>query len=147
MPGGKFAMALQTKRRRAAPSDSYLSLIHRFPLRAIRDDRELDEAIALINELLDRPKLDEGETDYLDVLSNIVEAYEETVHPIAPASDAAMLDSLLTDRGQTQLQVAAATGIANSTLSNVLHGKRRLTRDHIRQLAKHFKVDPGVFHG
>lgn len=140
-------MSLQTKRRRPAPPDSYLLLIHRFPLRAIRDDRELDEAIALVNELLDRPKLDEGETDYLDVLGNLVEAYEETVHPIEPASDAAMLQSLLTDRGQNQLQVAAATGIANSTLSNVLHGKRHLTRDHIRQLAKHFKVDPGVFQG
>ena len=34
-----------------------------------------------------------------------------------------------------------------STLSNVLHGKRHLTRDHIRRLAKHFEVDPGVFHG
>ena len=41
-------MALQTKRRRSAPPDSYLSLIHRFPLRAIRNDRELDEAIANI---------------------------------------------------------------------------------------------------
>ena len=58
----------------------------------------------------------------------------------------ALLESLLTDRGQTQLQVAAATDIANSTLSNVLHGKRQRTRDHIRRLVKHFKVDPGVFH-
>jgi HTH-type transcriptional regulator/antitoxin HigA len=140
-------MSLQTKRRRGAPSDSYLSLIHRFPLRAIRDDRELDEAVDLINELLDRPKLDQGETDYLDVLGSLVEAYEESAHPIEPASDAAILESLLRDRGQTQLQVAAATGIANSTLSNVLHSKRQLTRDHIRQLAKHFKVDPRVFHG
>lgn len=140
-------MALQTKRRRTSPSDSYLSLIHRFPLRAIRNDRELDEAIAVINELLDRPKLDEGESDYLDVLGDLVEAYEETTHPIPHASDAAILESLLRDRSQTQLQVAAATGIANSTLSNVLHGKRQLTRDHIRRLAKHFKVDPGVFHG
>ena len=62
-------------------------------------------------------------------------------------TDAAMLESLLTDRSQTQLQVAAATGIANSTLSNVLHGKRQLTRNHIRRLAKHFQVDPGVFRG
>ena len=140
-------MALPTKRRRAAPPDSYLSLIHRFPLRAIRDDRELDQAIALVNELLDRPKLDEGETDYLDVLGDLVEAYEERAHPMEPASDAAMLDSLLTDRGQSQLQVAAATGIANSTVSNVRHGKRQLTRDHIRRLAKHFHINPGVFHG
>ena len=141
-------MPVKTKRRtKAGPRDSYLVLIHRFPLRAIRNDRELDAAIALVDELLDRPMLDEGEDDYLDVLGNLVEDYEESVHPIEPASDAAMLESLLTDRGQTQLHVAAATGIANSTLSNVLHGKRQLTRDHIRRLAKHFKVDPAVFHG
>lgn len=140
-------MATKMKRRvKAGPCDSYLTLIYRFPLRAIRNDRELDEAIALIHELLDRPKLDAGERDYLDVLGDLVEAYEERAHPIQPASDAAMLESLLTDHGQTQLHVAAATGIANSTLSNVLHGKRQLTRDHIRRLAKHFKVDPGVFH-
>ena len=121
-------MATKRKRRtKAGPCDTYLALIHRFPLRAIRNDRELDDAIALINELLDRTQLDEGEEDYLDVLGDIVEAFEERVHPIEPASDAAMLESLLTDRGQTQLQVAAATGIANSTLSNVLHGKRQLT--------------------
>jgi len=140
-------MALQTKRRRSAPPDTYLALIHRFPLRAIRSDRELDDAINLINELLDRPKLDEGESDYLDVLGDLVEVYEETAHPIPHASDAAILESLLRDRSQTQLQVAAATGIANSTLSNVLHGKRQLTRDHIRRLAKHFKVDSGIFQG
>ena len=141
-------MSVKTKRRaKAGPCDSYLALIHRFPLRAIRNDRELDDAIALVKELLSRPKLDAGETDYLDVLGDLVEAYEESAHPIEPASDAAMLESLLADRGQTQLQVAAATGIANSTLSNVLHGKRHLTRDHIRRLATHFKVDPGVFHG
>ena len=141
-------MPVKTKRRvKAGPRDSYLVLIHRFPLRAIRSDRELDAAITLVNELLDRPTLDEGEEDYLDVLGNLVEDYEESVHPIEPASDAVMLESLLTDRGQTQLQVAASTGIANSTLSNVRHGKRQLTRDHIRRLAKHFKVNPGVFHG
>ena len=141
-------MPVKPKRRtEAGPRDSYLVLIHRFPLRAIRNERELDAAISLVNELLDRPLLDEGEDDYLDVLGNLVEDYEESVHPIEPASDAVMLESLLADRSQTQLQVAAATGIANSTLSNVLHGKRQLTRDHIRRLAKHFKVNPGVFQG
>ena len=135
------------RRVKARPCDTYLELIEQIPLRAIRSDRELDDAISLINELLDRPQLDEGEEDYLDVLGDLIEAYEEKVHPIEPASDAAMLESLLTDRSQTQVQVAAATGIANSTLSNVLHGKRQLTRDHIRRLAKHFQVDPGVFHG
>jgi antitoxin component HigA of HigAB toxin-antitoxin module len=41
--------------------------------------------------------------------------------------------------------VANATGIANSTLSNVLHGKRTLTRDHIERLCGYFRVGPDAF--
>lgn len=126
--------------------DGYLSLIQRFPLRAIRNDHELDDAIALINELLDRQRLDERESDYLDVLSTLVERYEESVHPIEPASDAAILESLLRDRNQTQRDVARSTGIAYSTLSCVLHGKRQFTREHVRAICKHFKISPTVFH-
>lgn len=140
-------MTVKTKRARPTPSDTYLALIHRFSLRPLRTDAELDAAIALVNELLDRPALDASEADYLDVLGDLIEAYEEAVHPIEPASDAAILVSLLSDHGQSQVQVVAATGIANSTLSNVQCGKRQLTRDHIRRLAKLFRIDPAVFHG
>ena len=37
---------------------SYLALIRRFPLRPITSESELDQATALINELLDRDRLD-----------------------------------------------------------------------------------------
>lgn len=126
--------------------DGYLSLIQRFPLRAIRNDHELDDAITLINELLDRQSLDERESDYLDVLSTLVERYEESVHPIEPASDAAVLESLLRERKQTQREVALATGISYSTFSCVIHGKRQFTREHVRAICKHFKIDQRVFH-
>jgi HTH-type transcriptional regulator/antitoxin HigA len=126
-------------------SDSYLALIRRFPLRPIRSDAELDRAIAVVDSLVDRDRLDRGESDYLDVLSDLVERYEEEHHPIAPASDAAMLEHLMDSRDVTQLAVAEATGIVNSTLSAVLSGKRRLTRDHIARLAAYFQVGPTVF--
>jgi hypothetical protein len=37
---------------------SYLGLIRRFPLRPITSEAELDQATALVNELLDRDRLD-----------------------------------------------------------------------------------------
>jgi HTH-type transcriptional regulator/antitoxin HigA len=105
----------------------------------------LNRAIAVIDSLIDRGNLDQGESDYLDVLSDLVERHEEEHHPIEPASDAAMLEHLLDSKGMTQLAVAEATGIANSTLSAVLYGKRRLTREHIARLARFFRVNPSVF--
>ena len=59
-----------------AGQDLYIELIHRFPLRRLRSDAQLDEAIAIIDELVTRDDLTPGETDYLDVLSNLVHRYE-----------------------------------------------------------------------
>ena len=55
-----------------------------------------------------------------------------------------MLRSLLEFKGFTQSQVAAQTGIAESTLSEILTGKRNMATKHIAILAKYFGVDPGL---
>jgi HTH-type transcriptional regulator/antitoxin HigA len=45
----------------------------------------------------------------------------------------------------TQARVAADVGIAESTISAVLAGKRKLTRAQVGKLARYFRVDPGAF--
>jgi len=125
--------------------EPYLDLVRRFPLRPIRSERELSRAIKVIDALIDRSSLGTPERDYLDVLSNLVEAYEEEHYPIAKVSDARLLRHLLEARAISQTEVAKATGIATSTLSAVLQGVRQLTREHIGLLAKYFHVVPGVF--
>ena len=125
--------------------EEYLDLVRQFPLRPIRSERELDRAIKVVDSLVDRPSLSPCQKDYLDVLSDLVEAYEEEHHPIAEVSDARMLRHLLEAKAVSQTEVAKATGIANSTLSAVLKGVRQFTRQHIGRLAKYFHVEPGVF--
>lgn len=123
----------------------YLGLVATLPLRPIRSERELDRASHMIDSLLDRPKLTKTERDYLDVLTDLVEKYEAEAYPAQPASDAEMLAHLLDARGLSQNQLAAQTGIAGSTISAVLHGKRTLRREHIARLAEFFDVSPAVF--
>jgi HTH-type transcriptional regulator/antitoxin HigA len=124
--------------------DRYFDLVQKFPLRPIRSDEELTRAIAVINSLITRA-LDDGEQDYLDVLSDIVEKYEAAEHPMPPVSDAEMLRHLIDARGITQSKLAADTGILDSTISEVLNGKRQLTRKQVHAMAKYFGVRPGVF--
>jgi HTH-type transcriptional regulator/antitoxin HigA len=105
----------------------------------------LDRATKVIDSLIDRPSLSSDEKDYLNVLSDLVETYEEEHYPMAKVSDARMVRHLMEAKRVNQTEVAQATGIANSTISAVLKGARQLTREHIGQLAIFFQVDPGVF--
>ena len=134
-----------TKSRRAGTLNGYLKLVRLFPLRPIRTEAELDGATAIINNLLDRDQLGAAEQDYLDVLGDLVERYENKHHAIGDVSDAEILEHLLEAKGVTQAAVARATGIAESRLSEVLRGKRQLTRAQISKLATYFRVGPAVF--
>lgn len=135
-------MATRTAKR---GQDVYIDLVRQFPLRPIRSRKELDRAVAMIDSLLDRDDLQLAERDYLDVLSDLVERDETENEPMPAVSDAGMLRHLLEARGVTQAEAARATGIAESTLSGVLAGRRTLNRNHIGKLARYFNVGPGVF--
>jgi HTH-type transcriptional regulator/antitoxin HigA len=124
--------------------DHHLELVRGFPLRPIRSGEELMQAIAVINALVARA-LDDGGRDYLDVLPDIVEKYETDGHPMPPVSDAEMLRHLIEARGIKQAGLAADTGVPDSTISEVLNGRRQLTGKQVATMARYFGVNPGVF--
>lgn len=124
---------------------TYVKLVRKFPLRPIRTEADLDQAIATIDSLLDRGTLERAAEDYLDVLGDLVERYESQAAPLKPLPDAMMLRFLIESKDVSQTQVARETGIANSTISEVLKGKRRLSRGHVDRLAELFNVSPSVF--
>ena len=125
--------------------DTYLALIRAFPLRPIRLEGELDEAMEILDTLVGKETLTAAEADYLAVLNDLVEQYEGQAYPIPPASDAELLQHLLEAQNTTPEHIAQATGIAPATLTAVLAGAERLTREHIGMLARHFQVSPSVF--
>jgi antitoxin component HigA of HigAB toxin-antitoxin module len=113
----------------------------------LRRNSLTDSQIAnIVDELTDRDNLDEWEKDYLDVLSDLMERYEAEQHPIEPVPDAVILAHLIEAKGITQSALAREAKIAESTISEILKGKRTLTRSQIGRLARCFGVGPTVFH-
>lgn len=123
---------------------TYFDLVRQFPLIPIRDDEHLQAASAVIDQLL-MHELDEGQTAYLDVLTDLVEAYEDEHIEIRDASEADVLRELMSANRLTQAALQAATGMAQSTISAVLNGSRSLTKEQILTLARYFKVSPATF--
>ncbi len=131
-------------RRPGRTSDRYIVLIQEFPLRPLRSDRELDRAVAMIDRLLARGGLARDEEDYLDVLSDLIARYEDEHYPIEPISGLDALRHLVESSGKTQATVAAGAGLPESTLSEILLGRRRLNTRRIGILARYFRLDPGL---
>jgi HTH-type transcriptional regulator/antitoxin HigA len=126
---------------------AYLALIRRFPLRPLRTDAELDAASEMVDELTGRDDLSPAESDYLDVLGDLVEKYEDEHVEMPHVSDGTMLRSLIEEKGVRQVDVVRGTGISKTVLSLVLNDKRDLTREHIGVLSKYFGVSPSSFLG
>lgn len=138
-------MASKTKfGLKKAARDSYLELVLAFPLASIKSDEHLEEAQQIMDRLLAQGNLDDGEELYLDALSDLVAAYEDEHCAIEPASDADLLRHLMETKGITQTQLHRDTGIAKSTISEILAGKKPFSRQMIRVLAECFHVDVSV---
>jgi HTH-type transcriptional regulator/antitoxin HigA len=129
---------------KGAGRDSYLELVIAFPLASIKSHEQLQEAQKVVDQLLTRGRLDEGEEMYLDALSDLVAAYEDQYYAIEPASDGEMLRHLMEAKGVTQAQLRRDTTIPKSTISEILAGKKPFSRHVIRKLADYFDVDASV---
>ena len=62
--------------------DRYFQLVLRYPLRPIRSDQELNNAVQMVDSLLDRRDLAPEEEDYLEV----VESFPMPIHVVLRAS-------------------------------------------------------------
>ncbi len=124
--------------------DRYLERVAAFPLASIKSEEHLEAAQAVMDRLLAQGELEGGEEMYLDALSDLVAAYEDQHYRIAPAPDADMLRHLMEAKIVTQAQLGRETGIAKSTISEVLAGKKPFSRQMIRRLADYFRVDVSI---
>ncbi len=123
---------------------SYFKLVRRFPLVRIADEDGLAAALAAVDGLL-ALELDAGQAAYLETLSALIHAYEGEHHPIADATPAEVLRELADANGLTGAAIAHRSGIAASTASAILSGKRRPTPEQMTTLAAVFHVSPAVF--
>ncbi len=131
--------------RRQMPK-TYPELVSLMPPRAIHDDIDLANVAEIVDRLavLEHPSKDQA--DYLETLSTLVAAYEDARHPIdvSRLGPLETLRFLLQERGLSASDLGRILG-QRQLGSAILRGRRQLSKTHIRKLAAHFGVSPGVF--
>jgi len=91
-----------------------------------------------------RGRLSAAEEKYAELLTVLIEAYEEEHYQVRAASAVGVLAELMAANNLRQKDLAPLLG-SESVVSEVLSGKRELNKQHIKNLSQRFKVSPALF--
>ena len=112
----------------------------------IRTEAEYDRLNATIRELVDRDEeeLSPEEERLVDLLSDLIQQYDEEHYPIKDLPPHEMLRSLMDDNDLGSQDIWLLFGSQDVALA-VLNGTRAISRAQAKKLGDFFKIDPGVF--
>jgi HTH-type transcriptional regulator / antitoxin HigA len=112
--------------------------------KVITSDAQNERYISVLLELEKKSRLTAKERAFAELLTVLIEAYEEEHYPIRAASPVEVLAGLMEANNLKQKDLAPLLG-SESVVSEVLRGKRELNKGQIERLGKRFGVSPAVF--
>ena len=119
-------------------------LVENLP-KAISTEQENERATQQLESLLSKPKHTRAEVEFIKLLTVLIEDFEEKHYAVArKATPVEVLQELMAVNGLKQKDLTSVFGTP-SIVSEVMHGKRGLTMDHVRKLSEQFTVSPEVF--
>ena len=110
----------------------------------ITSERQHEQYLSVLDKLASKDNQTSAEEKYAEVLMTLIEAYEEEHHSIPDASPVEVLRTLMDANGLRQKDLVPIFG-TESVVSEVLHKKRDLNKNHIEKLSKQFHISPAVF--
>ena len=111
-------------------------------IKPIRTEKDYNRALKNIEELFDS-KPGTSENDMLEVLTTLVEVYEEKHYSIPRPDPVEAIVYYMESRGLTRSELEPYIG-SRSRVSEILNRKRPLTMDMIRKLNKHAKIPADI---
>jgi len=128
----------------ASISSHYAALLKRTPPKVIRTQQQNEEYIRILEEMERRGNLDEDEKEFAELLTLLIENFEDKNYQLRPSTPLEVVAELMDSNGLRQKDLVDVFG-TESVVSEVLNGKRELNKDHIKRLSARFNVSPELF--
>lgn len=117
----------------------------------INTEKEYNVVMERIEELLaivdNETSIDNKDSIELELLSNLVEEYEDEHYPIGTPSLAEIIKLRMFEMNLTQKGLAELIGISPSRISEILSGKIEPTYQVARSISKNLNIDASIVLG
>ena len=128
----------------ATSHPEYAELLARALPSVIHSEKENGHYLALLQKLDAKGRLSSAEQRLAELLTLLIEDFEEKSYTLKPATPVEILNELLEANSLKQKDLIDVFGTP-SIVSEVLNGKRGLTIEHIKRLSHRFHVSPEIF--
>ena len=124
----------------------YTRLANRIVVKAIDTEQEYDRMVAAVEQLIDKGEdgLSPEESALLETMAILIQAYDDRYHPLPPVAPREMLAYLMETSGRTAKDLLPVFG-ARGRVSEVLNGKRSISKEQAKKLASMFRVTVDLF--
>jgi HTH-type transcriptional regulator/antitoxin HigA len=124
----------------------YVRLANRIVIKAIETEYEYDRMVTAVEELMDKgeDRLSAEESALLETIAILIQAYDDRCHPLPHAPAREMLAYLMESSGRTAKDMLPVFG-TRGRFSEVMSGKRSISKQQAKKLASAFKVTPDLF--
>jgi HTH-type transcriptional regulator/antitoxin HigA len=124
---------------------AYGKLLRKALPRPIRTEKDNERYLQVMEHLMDLgDRMTPEQRELLDLLVVLIERFEAERYSLSAASPVEALREVMEARGIKLAGLAALIG-SKGVASEILSGKRGLSKTNIKRLAEHFRVSPEVF--
>jgi HTH-type transcriptional regulator / antitoxin HigA len=128
----------------AATAIEYEALLSETKPEVVHEEALNQRYIQQLEQLTSKAMVSPAEEKLIQLLIVLVEEYENKQHPVPTTGPLDILRHLMEVHELRQKDLVDVFG-AESTVSDVLNGKRDITKDQVRRLSTRFHVSPAVF--
>ena len=128
----------------AEVATEYGALLSETKPEVVHDEQHNQIYIQQLEELTSKAMVSPAEEKLIQLLTVLVEEYENKYHPVPNAGPLDILRHLMEVHELRQKDLVDIFGV-ESTVSDVLNGKREITKEQVRRLSSRFHVSPAVF--
>ena len=106
--------------------------------------KRIDELLPLVN---DNTPTDDKNYLELDMISDMVEEYEDAHYPIGKPALIDIIRLRIYEMGITQSKLAEMLGLSNARVSEIMNGKSEPSLKIGREISRQLNIDPAIVLG
>ena len=123
---------------------SYSKLLAEIAPRAIETQEEYDRLLAVAERLTFAKNLTPEERALYKLLVTLIEVYERENYPMDKSEPHEILQHIMESSGTRQADLVGIIG-SSGVVSEVVNGKRAISKAQAKALGDYFKISPSLF--